>query len=203
MDAVLLASSLAVNWLSELVARKWRPVWFRTALSYAIGGIGVAAAMVLATERPDAGEAFETASERLPGIGAMASGSTTPGSRRVAPAGIGRACTELPSPFRPFEMRHEILVRLADVADLVGLGAGVEVLEVEAQAEVAERVGEFVVSRVALTVDGEPAPGTLDPRGLHDRGSHGRVASSNAGSRTGRRRHDRRDADPSDTRGAE
>ena len=161
MDAMLMASSLAVNWLGELVGRKWRPVWFRTALSYAIGGIGVAAAMVLATERPDAGEAFETASERLPGIGAMASGSATPGSRRVAPQ-VSDAPVQSFLAIQPFEMRHEILVRLADVADLVGLGAGVEVLEVEAQAEVAERVGEFVVSQIALTIDGEPASGTLD-----------------------------------------
>jgi hypothetical protein len=161
MDAVLLAASLAVNGLGALVARKWRPVWLRRALSYAIGGVGVAAVLALATEGPDPGKALGTASDRLPGIGAMAGSSEAPGSRRIAPQ-VSDAPVQSFLAIQPFEIRHEILVRLADVADLMGVEPDVEVLEVEAQAAVAERVGEYVGSQVSVTIDGEPAAGTLD-----------------------------------------
>jgi hypothetical protein len=161
MDAALLVSSLALNRLSELVDRKWKPAWLRTALSYGIGGIGVAAVLVLATERPTQGQTSPTAGERLPGIGAMASTSAAPSSRRVAPQ-VSEAPVQSFLAIQPFEIRHEVLVRLADVAGLMGVGGTVAVLPVETQAEIAERVGEFVVSQVSLTVDGEPATGTLD-----------------------------------------
>ena len=161
MDAALLVSSLAVNWFGELVARRWRPAWLRTAFSYGIGGLGVAAVLVLATEGSGESWGSETASERLPGIGAMASSSAMPGSRRVAPQ-VSDAPVQSFLAIQPFEIRHEVLVRLADVADLMGVGATVEVIETEVQAELADRVGDFVVSQVSLTIDGEPATGTLD-----------------------------------------
>jgi hypothetical protein len=161
MDAVLLTLASAVNWLSQLAAHTWRPAWFRTAVTYALGGIAVTAALVLATERRGAEEAAEAASARLPGIGAMASTSATPGSRRVAPQ-VSDAPVQSFLAIEAFEIRHEILVRLADVAAQVGLRGGAEIVEVQEQAKVAEQVGEFVVSRIALTIDGEPAQGTLD-----------------------------------------
>jgi hypothetical protein len=160
MDAALLASTLTVRWLSERIARVWRPVWLRVGATYAIGGSGVAAVLVLATERPTALQAAEAATARLPGIGAMAS-SATPGSRRVAPQ-VSDAPVQSFLAIQPFEIRHEVLVRLADVVDLVGLTAGAAVVEVESQGQITARVGEFVSSHVELTIDGEPAPGALD-----------------------------------------
>jgi hypothetical protein len=160
MDAVLLVASLAVNWLSDLVSRTWRPVWFRRGATYAIGGFAVAAALVLATERPEALEATEEASARLPGIGAMAS-SATPSSRRVAPQ-VSDAPVQSFLAIQPFEIRHEVLVRLADVVDLLGLSGVDAVVEVEEQDAVLTRVGEYVESQVTLTIDGDPAPGALD-----------------------------------------
>jgi hypothetical protein len=131
-------------------------------VAYGVGATAVAAAAVLALERPDAEARGQDDTARLPGIGAMAGGgSATPGSRRLAPQ-VSDAPVQSFLAIQPFEIRHEILVRVAHLREVAGPAPDEVMLAVEQQDAVAERIGAYVSSGVALTIDGNPAPGTLD-----------------------------------------
>ncbi|TNF88772.1 MAG: hypothetical protein EP301_04260, partial [Gammaproteobacteria bacterium] len=62
----------------------------------------------------------------------------------------------------PYEVRKEIIVRPKDLQRWVDMGLeGQETIPVEAQAELKRRVGDFLRSRHATTIDGEPVVGEL------------------------------------------
>ena len=60
-----------------------------------------------------------------------------------------------------FEVRHEILVRLQDVAPTLELGAA-ESIEIEEQGSVKERIAELVTTSYLLEVDGTANEGILE-----------------------------------------
>jgi len=162
MDAVLLALALAVSWSARVIARRWQPTWTRAALAYAAGTTAVATAAVLALEPPQLEVPLQDDGARLPGIGAMAgAGSATPGSRRLAPQ-VSDAPVQSFLAIEPFELRHEVLVRLAALAEVAGVTSDQLVLAVEDQDSVAARIGAYVSSRIGVTIDGVAAAGTLD-----------------------------------------
>jgi hypothetical protein len=64
----------------------------------------------------------------------------------------------------PFEVRKEIVVRPRDLAQW-GLDLGLEgrdTIRAEEQAEIRQRVADFLADKNPVTIDGEPAEGTLD-----------------------------------------
>jgi hypothetical protein len=64
----------------------------------------------------------------------------------------------------PFEVRKEIVVRPRDLAQW-GLDLGLEgrdTIRAEEQAEIRHRVADFLADKNPVTIDGEPADGTLD-----------------------------------------
>ncbi len=64
----------------------------------------------------------------------------------------------------PFEVRKEIVVRPKDLQTWVDLGLepGQEVITVAEQEEIKRRAAEFLATRLAVTIDGQPAVGELD-----------------------------------------
>ncbi len=159
MDAAMLGLALVVTSVGEFAKRRWRSAWLRPVVTYVIGGTGVAAALTLAFVSP-ATETLATVSPRLPGM----SGTSTaglPGSRRLAPQTVD-APVQSYLAVEPFEVRNEVLVRVRDLASEIDLEVGDGYVEIDAQEEIARRIGELVMSNAAVEIDGEPAQGFVD-----------------------------------------
>ncbi|MEP4147035.1 MAG: hypothetical protein ABJL54_07415 [Halioglobus sp.] len=62
-----------------------------------------------------------------------------------------------------FEVRKEIIVRPKDLQDWVDLGLeGRDSIPIELQAEIKQKVGEFLAQHQPVTIDGEPVQGILE-----------------------------------------
>ncbi|MCP3869674.1 MAG: hypothetical protein GY703_16600 [Gammaproteobacteria bacterium] len=71
----------------------------------------------------------------------------------------------------PYEVRHEILTRVKDLAEWMDLELkGEEFIEVDELEPLKRRIGEFLLDRNPVTIDGEPA------RPILDRSSYVKVA---------------------------
>jgi hypothetical protein len=142
----------------------------------------VAVALTLGLGRGSAREAEARFSPRLPGATGGLGGTSMPGSRRLAPQAPDAPIQSFLA-VEPYEVRHEILVRLADVVDRLRLEGdgfvGEGFVEIEAQEEVGRRIADLVVERTAVVVDGEPVEAIVDrfafmtvgPRGVLPRAS--------------------------------
>lgn len=63
----------------------------------------------------------------------------------------------------PYEVRHEILTRVKDLANWMDLGLrGVEYIEVDELEPLKQRVGEFLLAKNPVRVDGKALPPILD-----------------------------------------
>ena len=151
MDAALVISVTVVSGVGRLV-----PGRFAKASNVAVYGVaGVAFALAIGAlisgpivEAKDADRQL-----RLPSMLTPSGGAAMPGSRRVASNNPNAAIQSFLA-VEAFEIRHEILVRLKDVAELVGLGAGPEV-GIEVQSDVKKRIRELVDVHASLEIDGE------------------------------------------------
>jgi len=153
MDAALLCSVAALKGLGSFVPDRLAHSRMTTATVYGIGG----AAFALAVSALVPGPALEAKEpeRRLELPGMATSGAALPGSRRLA-ASVPDAAIQSFLAVEAFEIRHEILVRLKDVAGLVGVNSGPE-LAVETQGDVKEHIRELVGERTSLEIDGERA----------------------------------------------
>jgi hypothetical protein len=165
MDAALLVLTLGLNAVGALWARRWPSGSRRRALAYGLGGTAVAVALTLGLGKGSATEAEARFSPRLPGAAGGASGASMPGSRRLAPQAPDAPIQSFLA-IEPYEVRHEILVRLVDVAGrlrLEGDGlAGEGFVEVEAQEEVGRRIADLVAEGTQVEIDGEAAAPIID-----------------------------------------
>jgi len=156
MDAVFLL--LAVGLTSSAARLPSRPLTdrLRRAAVSVIGGVAVAFVIGGLID----GGGFDAAENEprleLPRLLSGAGGTAVPGSRRLATAGTDAAIQSFVS-IEAFEIRHEVLVRLEKVADLVGVAPGAEV-PITTQTEIKERVLALVAEHVVLTIDGEARP---------------------------------------------
>jgi hypothetical protein len=142
----------------------------RLPLAYAVGAASVALGLHFLSADSSVEAESRPMAAQLP---SLADGASTgaPGSRRVSQQNPDAAVQSFVS-VEPFEVRHEILVRLRDVAGAVGL-AGAVAVDVHAQAEVKRRVHELVASSYELAINGVPDEGaaervdfmTVDPQG--------------------------------------
>ncbi len=171
MDAALLALALGVSAAGDLAARRWPSEPRRRALAYGVGGAAVAVALAIGLGRTSAAEAEARATPRLPGMAGASSGASVPGSRRLAPRAPDVPIQSFLA-VEPYEVRHQVLVRLADVAELTEVSELLDLeaggpdgngsVEVEAQQAVGERIAEFVVETTAVKIDGGTAAPIVD-----------------------------------------
>ena len=174
MDAALLLSLMAVALLGLLVPRGLTRAPVPAMGAYLVAGVAVA--LALASPVPGAGAAATASSEapsslQLPGL-ELPEGSGAQASRRLAQQVPDAALQSFIS-IEAFEVRHEVLVRLRDVAQRLDLDPA-SILAVEAQDEIKQRVRDLVTARVGLTIDGtaEDAVGhRIDFLGLDARGA--------------------------------
>jgi hypothetical protein len=151
MDAALLISVAVVSGIGSLV-----PGRLARASKVAVYGVaGMAFALAIGTliSGPIVEAKDSDRQLRLPSMLTPSGNAAIPGSRRVASNNPDAAIQSFLA-VEAFEIRHEILVRLRDVAELVGLSPGPE-LGIEDQSEVKERIRELVEVRASLEIDGE------------------------------------------------
>ncbi len=161
MDAALLVLAAVARWVGRLLERKWPTARPRRVLTYVVGATAVTAALTLAFgER--AVEAPTTAqSARLPGLAGAPSSAGAQASRRLAPRAPSAPLQSYLA-VEPFEVRHEVLVRVQDVAREIGLPAASGHIQIGSQDEVVSSIAEYVGSHTILEIDGEIASGIVD-----------------------------------------
>lgn len=176
MDAALLVLGTIAASLGRLVTRRspLAGARGRAALTYVLGGTAVAAALSLAVAGQIGDVAATPTAPQLPGAGAGPTGAGMPGSRRVATQRLDIPIQSYLA-VEPFEVRHEALLRLQDLAPEIGVRVPQDGdLAVAAQDEVGQRLAEFVAARTTVAIDGAPADGlidrvsfmTVDPQGV-------------------------------------
>ena len=172
MDAVLMLAAIVGAGLRRLVPQRLPRRAFATAAVY---GVGVGA-VALALGFP-AADATTVASEtstgiRMPDLPIPEGAAGTPSSRRVA-SPFPEAPLQSFMTIAPFEVRHEVLVRLRDLAERIDLDPAGEVA-IDAQDEVKQRISDLVAMRTEVTIDGraiEPANHRVHFLGLDSRGA--------------------------------
>ena len=160
MDAVLLTLALAGAWLGQLAGgHSWGSALGR-GLGYVAGGTAVAAALVLLFSNPTVEAEEGLDASRLPVATGTGSAAGVPGSRRVAPQ-TSQAPVQSFLAVEAFEVRHEVLVRLKDVAEDVEL-TGIGTLGIEEQGNVKDRLQAMVLPLATVAIDGQEANPIVD-----------------------------------------
>jgi hypothetical protein len=153
MDAALLISVAVVSAIGRLVPSRLARTPFHKVAVYGVAGMAFALAIGAVIKTPIVEAKDGDRQLRLPSMLTPSGSAAIPGSRRVASSNPDAAIQSFLA-VEAFEIRHEILVRLRDVAELVGLSPGPE-LGIEAQSEVKERIRELVEVRMSMEIDGE------------------------------------------------
>jgi len=160
MDAVLLTLALAVAWLGLLAAgRSWSGALLR-GVGVFVGGTAVAATLVLLFSNPTVEAEAGLDASRLPVATGAGSAAGTPGSRRIAQQ-TSQSPVQSFLAVEAFEVRHEVLVRLKDVAEEVELAA-TGTLEIEEQGNIKDRLQAMVLPLATVTIDGDKANPVVD-----------------------------------------
>ena len=153
MDAALLSTAMVVSGVGQLVPSGRPAARFSRAAVYGIAGLAFALAISALVNGPSAAATESDGRLQLPSMLTPAGGTALPGSRRVA-SNTPDAAIQSFLAVEAFEVRHEILVRLKEVAELVGMSPGPEV-GIEDQSDIKERIRQLVLVRTTLEIDGE------------------------------------------------
>jgi len=170
MDAALLLSVAAVSGIGRFVPSRVGGVPLPKVAAYGAAGVAVALGLGALINGPTADAADTERRLELPSI-LSPSGSALPGSRRLATNTPDAAFQSFVS-IEAFEVRHEVLVRLRDVAARVGIEPGAE-LAVDEQDGVKQRIRDLVFAHMTLEIDGEgqkPTSERVDFLTLDDKG---------------------------------
>jgi hypothetical protein len=153
MDATLVVSLAVVAAVRRTVHR---PIpagpWARVAV-YGAAGVAVAAILGLMFNGAPVDAAQADGRAELPSLSAGSGTPVVPGSRRLA-ADTSEATIQSFVSIEAFEVRHEVLVKLGDLAPQLGLAPD-GALAPEEQGAVAAAVRDLVAEHGGLTIDGE------------------------------------------------
>lgn len=155
MDAVHLVGALGLGAVLARLARRAPGTTRHKGIAYAAGAAGMALAFGIAVSGGVA-QAGAVRSPLLPGQSlAGAASAGTPGSSRLAPAAPSAPVQSFLA-IEPFEVRHEVMLRVGELTDLLGLDPLVT-LEVAEQPAVASRLTDYVLRSSSVEVDGAAA----------------------------------------------
>jgi hydrogenase/urease accessory protein HupE len=162
MDAALLLGVTVISAIGRVVPRWTADVQLLRIAAYGVASLSVALAIGALVDGP-AAEAEETQRKlELPSI-LSPTGSAQPGSRRLASNTQDAAFQSFVS-IEAFEVRHEVLVHLRDVAARVGVAPGPE-LAIKDQDAVKQRIRDLVFEHSSFEIDGvrqEPTSERVD-----------------------------------------
>jgi len=154
IDAAHLAGVGALLWLGRLLADSGAPERRRRAVAWAGGVAATAIALGLTFGGdPTGADAAPSVSTALDAPFDGASAGPT-GSQRISPASPDAPLQSFLA-IEPFELRHEVMIRLGPLSAELGLDPG-RTLAPDEQALVQQAATAFVLDGTRLTVDGEP-----------------------------------------------
>ncbi len=156
MDAVHLLGVAGLVALLRLVARPLAGRRARTGLAYAAGASGMALALSIAFGG-QVSSASATGSGTILGQGASSPAAGPAASRRLAPSAPDAAIQSFLA-VEPFEVRHEVMLRLHGLSTALGLDPE-STLGIEDQQSVTDSIVRLVLGRTRVVVDGT----ALDP----------------------------------------
>lgn len=159
MDAVHLVAGIALTAVLATLVPRGEPSRIRHSMAYGIGATGVALAIGLAMQGGVIPTDASASLIQMPADSPTNASSATAGSRRVAPSAPNASIQSFLS-VEPFEVRHEVMLRLAGLADELDLDLG-GTLEIETQQAVTDRLAEMVFDNTSILIDGEKADGLL------------------------------------------
>jgi len=159
MDAALLLSVVVVLAVGRLVPSRFAGVPLAKTAAYGAAGVAVALSLGALIGGPPVDASDADRPLELPSI-LSPSGTALPGSRRLA-SNVPNAAFQTFVSIEAFEVRHEVLVRLKDVAARVGIGPGPE-LAVADQDDVKQQIRNLVFANSSLEIDGEIQPQTSE-----------------------------------------
>ena len=160
MDATLLILVMVAFGVQRLVRGETLGRVLARGLAYGLGAAGVAAALVLVLTNPFLAAEGAGNGSRLPTLPGSETNAGMAGSRRVAAQGVQTPIQSFLS-IEAFEVRHQILVRLRDVASELSLET-IDTLVVEAQPEIKALLQEMVMPLAAVKIDSELAQPIVD-----------------------------------------
>ena len=162
MDAALLVLAAVVQGLEQLASRRWTTGRSRRAITYVVGATAVTAVLTLAFAASAASTTVAAPSARLPGMAGAPSSPGAQASRRLAPQAPSSPIQSYLA-VEPFEVRHEVLVRVQDVARRIGISdAASGHIEIGVQDDVGRSIAEYVGSHTSVEINGETASGIVD-----------------------------------------
>lgn len=160
MDLTLLLSVLVLVWVRERIVGARLALALTRGLAYVAGSVAVATVLVWVLASPAIEAETASGASQLPAQIGDSSSAGGPGSRRVAAQGPQAPIQSFVS-VEAFEIRNEILVRVADLASELGLTAG-ETITVEIQPDVKQAVQTLVVPLTTAAIDGETKRPVVD-----------------------------------------
>jgi hypothetical protein len=153
MDAAHLLGALCLTWLLQLSAKRPTADVIHEAAAYSVGVVGLALAIALSLDGGAATPDTNRPSLEVPVSSEARTASGVSGSQRLAPATPDAAVQSFIA-VEPFEVRHEVMIRLAGLAEELGLDMN-STLEVEQQTVLCERLATLVRENTLVEVDGQ------------------------------------------------
>lgn len=176
-DASLLLSVMGLTGLGLLLSRSLTEGAARTAAAYVAAGVALAFALSAPATTPGTEAGERSGALRLEGLPIPEGGAGAAGSRRIAQQFPDAALQSFVA-VEAFEVRHEVLVQLSDVAGRIGLRTSGE-LAVDEQGDVKRAVRDLVAERTSVAIDGEKVKAVderIDFLGLDAKGALPRLA---------------------------
>jgi hypothetical protein len=167
MDAAQLIITLVLTALSQRLLPSSMAVRMRQICAYGIGSTAIALLLFLSVTSPRPDITAAPAADRLGAILPAASGvaSNPVASLKSQRIASGIVDTPLQSflTIGPFEVRHEVLIRLRDLAPLLQIKTSPNgYLEVGHQDGLKQQLGVYILSHTQLQIDAQVALSTLD-----------------------------------------
>jgi hypothetical protein len=167
MDAAQLIITLVLTALSQRLLPSSMAVRMRQICAYGIGSTAIALLLFLSVTSPRPDITAAPAADRLGAILPAASGvaSNPVASLKSQRIASGIVDTPLQSflTIGPFEVRHEVLIRLRDLAPLLQIKTSPNgYLEVGHQDGLKQQLGVYILSHTQLQIDAQVASPTLE-----------------------------------------
>ncbi len=177
MDAVLLLAAMAGSGLRQLAPQQLSRGAFATVAVYSVGVAAIALALGFPAAGTGSAARKAPAGLQLPDLPIPEGAAAAQASRRLA-SPFPDATLQSFVTVAAFEVRHEVLVRLRDLAERIDLDPSGE-LAVDAQDEVKRQVQELVKMRTGFAIDQremEPVEVRVDFLSLEARGALPRLS---------------------------
>jgi hypothetical protein len=171
IDSAHLLGALGLTGFWRLVAKSPTSIAVRQAAAYGAGAFGIALAISLSLDGGAATADTNRPSLQVPVSSEVRTASSVPGSQRLAPTTPDAAVQSFVA-VEPFEVRHEVMLRLAGLAEALGLDVN-STLEIENQSALCQRLAGLVLQNTTVGVDGQSPTAqvrradfmTVDPTG--------------------------------------